>query len=382
MRENRWFKVLDRRVGVPLVAVLGWLLRRLELLRLPPRPLGPGGRVLVVKLSGLGDSLLLLPCLAALRADLGPQGRLEVLCTSVNAAAFQGLPWVDAVHLFEPGALFSRPWRPLAQLAGLRRRRFQVGLDYEQWLRTSPLLLLAAGARRRIGFDSPGQRRAGLFHAGVAMRKGEHEADNFAALTAAAGCKTPAAPYGGFVLAQGLYGTGGDAAPLHAVLLHPGCGGRGWQREWPEERWAALARGLAAAGWQVHLSGAGRREADANARISGLSGGAAQPLPFSPGLDGLSAALRSHRLLISGNTGVMHLAAGLGVPLLALHGPTDPVKWGPRALPGRARVLAAGIPCSPCLFYGFDYGCPLRTCMEAIPPERAQAAALELLAEA
>jgi ADP-heptose:LPS heptosyltransferase len=84
---------------------------------------------------------------------------------------------------------------------------------------------------------------------------------------------------------------------------------------------------------------------------------------------------------VSGNTGVMHLAAGLGLPLLALHGPTDPVKWGPRALPGRARVLEAGIACSPCLFYGFDYGCPRRDCMEAIPQERVTTQVLELLAE-
>jgi heptosyltransferase-3 len=380
MRESLFFKRLDRWVGVPLVALLGWLGRRAELFRVPPRRLGPGARVLAVKLSGLGDTLLLLPCLKALREQLGADGRLEVLCTRVNVAALRGVPWVDAVHLYEPADLLRRPWRVAAQLWSLRKAGFDLGLDYEQWLRITPLLLLAAGVRRRAGFDSPGQHRAGLFHAGVPMRKGEHEADAFAGLTAAVGCKVPVEAYAGFLARHQVYGARAWAPSGNGVLLHPGCGGRGWQREWPEERWISLAQGLAQAGWSVGLSGAGAREDQANARIAAAS--PARSVPPSEGLDGLVRTLLAQRLLISGNTGVMHLAAGLGVPLLALHGPTDPVKWGPRALEGRARVLEAGIPCSPCLFYGFDYGCPRRDCMEAIPRDRVQTQALELLAEA
>jgi ADP-heptose:LPS heptosyltransferase len=382
VRESLFFKRLDRWLGVPLVATLGWLGRRAELFRLPPRRLGPGSRVLAVKLSALGDTLLLLPCLKALRDHVGPGGRVEVLCTRVNEAALRGLPWLDAVHVYEPGDLLKRPWRVLGLLMDLRRRRFDLGLDYEQWLRITPLLLLAAGTRRRAGFDSPGQHRAGLFHAWAPQRRGEHESDAFAALTAAAGCQAGVEGYAGFLARHGLYGASAWSPQGRSVLLHPGCGGRGWQREWPEERWVALAQALAAAGWEVGLSGAGDREDAANARIAAASAGAARTLPPSDGLEALARALLAQRLLVSGNTGVMHLAAGLGVPLLALHGPTDPVKWGPRALPGRARVLEAGIACSPCLFYGFDYGCPRRDCMEAIPQDRVRTLALELLAEA
>ncbi|HXB97916.1 MAG TPA: glycosyltransferase family 9 protein [bacterium] len=380
MRESLFFKRLDRWLGIPLVALLGWLGRRAELFRVPPRRLGPGARVLAVKLSALGDTLLLLPSLKALREQLGDGGRLELLCTRVNAAALAGVPWVDELHVFEPGDLWRRPWAVLALLRALRRKRFDLGLDYEQWLRVTPLLLLAAGPRRRAGFDSPGQHRAGLFHASAPQRKGEHESDAFAALTAAAGGKVAVEDYAGFLARHGLYGARAWTPQGRGVLLHPGCGGRGWQREWPEERWIRLAQDLAAAGWEVGLSGAGEREEAANARIAAAS--PARPVPPAEGLEALVRSLLSRRLLISGNTGVMHLAAGLGVPLLALHGPTDPVKWGPRALPGRARVLEAGIACSPCLFYGFDYGCPRRDCMEAIPQDRVKTQALELLAEA
>jgi ADP-heptose:LPS heptosyltransferase len=378
LREKQLFKAVDRYVGIPLVAVLGWLWRLGELLRVPARPLGPGSRVLVVKLSALGDTLLLLPCLEALRAQVGPQGRLEFLCSGVNAAALEGLPWVDQVHRFEPG----RPWALLGLLAGLRRKRFHLGLDYDQWLRVTPLLLLAAGTRRRAGFDSPGQHRRGLYNAWAPQRRGEHECDAFNALTRAAGCNVEPAPYGGFIAARGLYGASAMMARGGGVLIHAGCGGKGWQREWPEERWAALAQALQARGLTVRLSGSGPREAAQNGRIIALSGGAAQAAPQTPGLAGLCALLQSQALLISGNTGVMHLAAGLGVPLLALHGPTDPVKWGPRALPGRAAVLAAAIPCSPCLFYGFDYACPRRDCMESLTLAAAESAALSLLAAA
>ena len=73
-----------------------------------------------------------------------------------------------------------------------------------------------------------------------------------------------------------------------------------------------------------------------NHRIAPLSGGRGQALgPGRLACTDLAQVLGQSRLLVSGNTGVMHLAAGLGVPLLALHGPTDPVKWGPLGL-GRA----------------------------------------------
>lgn len=380
MRETRAFKLLDRWAGIPLVFLAGLWSRFFGVFVGGQPELGPGQRVLVLKLSAMGDTLLMLPCLKALKQAVGPQGRVEFLCTSVNRAALEGVPWVDAVHVLAPSDLLRRPATAWALIRRLRRARFHLALDMDQWLRITPLLALACATQRRAGFRTAGQHRHYLYHASLRQTADVHESKQFAALTKKAGCNIPVDDYAGFLAREGLFGARAWERPKAAlVLLHPGAGGKGWQREWPEERWAALAKRLSAEGSTVRLSGAGTREAAMNERIRHLSGSDAQPLALGPSLSDLAAALLESRLLVSGNTGVMHLAAGLGVPLLALHGPTDPVKWGPQGLPKRATVLRANLACSPCLMLGFEYGCQGRPCMESIPlgqVERACANAL------
>lgn len=383
MRETRAFKLLDRWVGIPLVFLAGLWSRFFGVFVGGQPALGPGQRVLVLKLSALGDTFLMLPCLKALKEAVGPEGRVEFLCTSVNRAALEGLPWVDAVHLLAPTDLLRRPGKAWALIRGLRGRRFHLALDMDQWLRITPLLSLACATQRRAGFRSPGQHRHYLYHASLRQTADSHESKQFAALTKKAGCNVAVEDYAGFVAREGLYGAKVWRRPqgkLAQVLLHPGAGGKGWQREWPEESWAALARQLTAGGSRVRLSGAGSREAGMNERIHRMSQGEAHALHGGGSLRDLVHALLESRLLVSGNTGVMHLAAGLGVPLVALHGPTDPVKWGPQALPARAQVLRANLGCSPCLMLGFEYGCQDRPCMESIPlgqVQRACATALQ-----
>src|SRR5258705_7752316 len=102
MRGNSFFKLIDRLVGVPKLAFLAFLKR------LRPAPSGPerkprglsrGSKLLVVKLSAMGDCLLLLPILRAAREAIGPAGRIEVVVTPVTAMVVQDLGWIDAVHV-------------------------------------------------------------------------------------------------------------------------------------------------------------------------------------------------------------------------------------------------------------------------------------------
>jgi ADP-heptose:LPS heptosyltransferase len=78
----------------------------------------------------------------------------------------------------------------------------------------------------------------------------------------------------------------------------------------------------------------------------------------------LASLLKKCKMLICGNTGIMHLACACGTPTVALHGPTDPVRWGP--LGEKNIVIQSDIPCSPCLYLGFEYGCKKPKCMELI----------------
>lgn len=122
--------------------------------------------------------------------------------------------------------------------------------------------------------------------------------------------------------------------PSGPAVLHVGAGSR--DKWWPMERWATLAAGLRGRGCAVRLI-AGEVELDRMNRQERAalehSGG-----EFLATLDDLAAALAGARLVVGADTGPTHLAAQLGVPTLALFGPTDPAIWGPRG--PAVRILA------------------------------------------
>lgn len=371
MRANSLFKWLDRFFGVPLV----WLLGRFKARR-QAQPLKPGSRLLLIKFSAMGDTLLLLPLIKAARQQLGPEGRLEMICTPVNQAVLKNIPWLDALHVIEPGKMLKAPWKLLGLLRGLRGQHFDVAIDFDQWLRITALLSLGSGAKLRVGFGTEGQSKDALFHLSAPNRKDAHEFFQFRELWAlAGGDDSKVESYDGFLKREGFLGA--RELPREAqklVVLHPGTGGaHGWQREWPIERFTEFSAWLKETmGARVAVSGAGPYEAALCAKI-----------PFDDncvdkGLKNLVEMLCRADLLVCGNTGVMHMAAGLGTPVLALHGPNPHIKWGP--LSDKARVILAKTPCSPCLSLGFEFGCPQRPCMESIDVEETENTAKAMLA--
>ncbi|MFH2053605.1 MAG: glycosyltransferase family 9 protein [bacterium] len=380
MRGNRTFKFIDRWIGIPLVGIAG----AARLLggrgrRSAGVPLGPGDRVLVVKQAALGDTLLLLPVLKALKDRVGPQGRVVLVATPVNREVAEACPWVDRVLLLDPERIVSRPQGLAGLIRRLRGERFALALDFDQWLRSSALLATASGAARRLGFRTSGQHRHHGFDGTVDQAPGVHEGELFARLAVAAGIDAGAIePYPGFLRRHGIWcdgprpDAGGDRPPR--IVFHPGCGSHGWQREWPLESYAELGALLQeGTGADVVVTGHGTHEVSLANELQHRGRFSFTNLAGRMSFRELADQLVRSDLVVCGNTGVMHLAAGLGVPLAALHGPTDPVKWGPNGGSPegdpRFQVVAADLPCSPCLFLGFEYGCPERPCMESLAVE-------------
>lgn len=375
MKGNKSFRKIDRYLGIPLVLAAGLLCRMLDFLIRPfPKPLAPGDRVLVVKLSALGDTLLLLPLFKALKQRVGKEGRVFMVATSINQAALEGFPYVDETLTMDFGLFLRNPlalWRFLRRLRGFKAL---LSLDFDQWLRVSPLLCFLSGSPLRYGFKTPGQHRHFLYAKTAPNGGGTHEAEQFASVAALAGIE-PASieTYNGFLEREGLYPGKDPASPdkggAWRVHFHPGCGASGGQREWPAASYAQLARDLSRAlDVKISLTGFGAHEEDLAGEIIRQSGIAFENHCGRLDPRQLADLLRQADLVVCGNTGIMHLAAGLGRPLVALHGPTDPVKWGPlpSAREGETRVISSHLLCSPCLNLGFEYGCPFRCCMESI----------------
>ena len=141
------------------------------------------------------------------------------------------------------------------------------------------------------------------------------------------------------------------------IIIHPGAGSH--RKRWPAQRFAALGAALAQRGHQVILI-EGPADAEVVAKVQEH---AAAPFPVLRNLDTrrLAAAITGARCFVGNDSGATHLAGAVGVPTLALFGPTDPVSWAPL---GNARVLRRC--CTQTVQQGQIMVCDDPSCMEAI----------------
>ena len=307
----------------------------------------------------LGDTVMALPALAALRAGL-PEARITVVGRWASVLRGQRVADVLIAYPRRRGrrralarALASDP----ADLALLLPGSFEAALAAWRWR-----------ARRRVGFDGDG-RRPLLTDAAARPSPREHQVDEYRRLVERLGIAAPAdaprlevpADAGAEASVSALLAEAGVKPGDRLVGLHLGVAG-GHAKRWPSERFAALADRIAAAGRTALLLG-GPDDAPiaARAREEARSGPASLVGKDRPAL--LPHLLGRLGALVSGDTGVAHLAAALGVPTVTLFGPTDPALSAPRG--ASADAIVGPAPCAPCLLDE----CPIdHVCMRAISP--------------
>ncbi len=354
---------LDFAVGVPLIGAL-------SLFRKRPAPVPfKIHKILVIKLAAVGDTILLLPVLRALHKAL-PGSSIDWLVSSVNAE-------MASVTSFHTRALIMpclTPWSLGSLIKRLRRERYDLVIDFEQWARGTAILSSLIGAKRTLGFQTPRQHRSALYSDTVTKSFDRHEIEDFFALASKAvpliPDMTPLLEETGEGLnelrlkAPSLF----DAGPtVWTVLLHPGCGSDGYPREWLVERYIELGRWLRST-FNARLMLSGGPEETINAQAVATGVGNVVNLAGLLSWKATISLVKRADLLVSGNTGVMHIAAALQKPQIALHGPTDPGLWGP--LNPRAVVIKTSCPGCPSLKLGFEYHRYDQSCMARIPVDQ------------
>lgn len=366
---------IDRRFGGALIArvkpqAAEWPAARGTA---PPPPADEVRRLLVIRPGGLGDAVLMWPMLDALRAAF-PAARLDVLGERRNAGAF-GLG-ESVVNLLCYDAA------PLRTLRRLRQARYDLIVDTEQYHHLSVLLANALRPRWLCGFATLGRER--LHTHTVTYDESTYELVSFLRLAASVTGRAPHFdPERRFLqvpaaarewAAQALQRAGGR--PVVAIMPVAGS----TYRLWPAERYAEVARWLMARGYHVALLG-GRDGVTVAQKIA--AGAAPQLLSNFAGRTGLAQTagiLGQACLLLGADTGILHLAYGLGTPTVSLFGPALFRKWQP---PGRRhRMVRLGLACSPCTRFGEVPPCPYEVaCMSGITVEAVVAAVAELLPE-
>lgn len=368
LRGRKGFKRVD--------ALMGGLLCRLTPRQRPRDPREDPPRTIVVsKLAAMGDTILLLPHLRLVR-EAFPNARIIALASSVNRDVFDLWGGVDRIVEWSPAGT-------LKAVSEIRKERADTAVDFEQWTHVTTLVLAWAGVPRRIGFATAGFARGRLYTDSVSHDGRVHEGEMFGRLLAplglqpAAGPPRVSIPLDRRAAIKERVATAGLRPGAQIIVIHPGCGAHGWQREWPAARYAAAIDALSDTGsCAVVLTGSAGERALAE-ETAALCRTPSWVAAGELSLLDLAALVAEAGVVVCGNTGIVHLAEAVGTPVVAIHGPTDPVRWGPRD--PRSRTIKGNIPCSPCLTLGFEYACAGRPCMEAVGTREVAAAAAELI---
>lgn len=373
MRGNKLWKYLDAVAGTLLVLLLRILLGQKH--RTPPvQPV----KILVIKLAAMGDTVLLIPSLRALRKQF-PSSVIWMIDTAINEEVVAMVPqYVDVPMRFEIGKAMRDPLYFIRFIRHLRKQQFQVVVDFEQWSFVTAIISALSGATFSIGFKIPGKLRHLLYSQSYVRSQQHHEAQNMADLMIPLGIghvdlvlELPVALPAVEMIQRQLDDHGWKLSQT-IVVVHPGCGSHGFPREWPLDSYRLLCQSLHN---EVHpffiFTGSGPEEELTFALSQNCS---YQSMRWNGrSLSHLIALLSLADLVISGNNGVMHLAAALQRPQIALHGPTNAVKWGP--INPYAVVIQSSCPGCPCLDLGYEYHRTDGYCMAQITVEEVIAAA-------
>ena len=365
-------------------------------------------RILLIKPSAVGDVVHALPVLEKLRSRY-PRARIDWLITPDNAPLVRGHPALSNILLF-PRRDFSQPGRRTAALATLlrlvremRATRYDAVIDLHGQLR-SAFFSLASGAPVRIGFDRPIARGPSIFQGKplkniptrgwAGAREGSwlaynhripiptlevHAVDRYLWLGKLLGFDTappvfnfPVSPEAEARVSTLLSEYTGQ--PL--ALLAPGTL---WEtKQWTAEGFAAVARQLAEDGLTPLLIGS--KSDQPLGRFIRSRTPACIDLTGQTDLAEAVALIRHAAIVVTNDSGLMHIAAALGKPAVSIFGPTNPVQVGPYGQPGS--VVRLDLPCSPCNYRRLDQ-CPNgHACMRDLPASMVIARIRSLLAPA
>jgi len=291
----------------------------------------------------MGDIIHTLPAATALRqafpeVSLGwvvEERWAELLCTLPEPRSgprSPQRPLVDRVHTvntktWRRSLLSTQTWEQIAAgLSELRAQRYEVAVDFQGAVR-SAVLARWSGAPVVYGVAQPRENVASMFYTRQVIARGSHVVEQNLSLAEAVARRRLEMPKIEFPHDQAVETQCGDRLQHGIgdfVLLNPGAG---WgAKQWPAERYGHVARRLAEDGVKS-LINFGPGEELLMRAVESASEGTAKGIACS--LTELIALTRRARLFVGGDTGPMHLAAALGIPVVAIFGPTNPARNGP-----------------------------------------------------
>ncbi|MEW6584452.1 MAG: lipopolysaccharide heptosyltransferase I [Nitrospirota bacterium] len=319
-------------------------------------------KILIVKPSSLGDIVHSLPFLTAMKQRFPASGIHWVV-----AKGFEGLiedhPMIDKLWIIHKDS-----WRKI-ECAGstvkeitslfkdLKKEKFDLVIDLQGLLR-SGLITAATDAPVRIGFEEAREGSRLFYTQTIKGGRDVHAVDRYLKVAEFLGCRSDDVCFH-FPSSLNMADIGGKfSLPKTYAVLVPGA--RWHTKRWPPEKFGELALRLPL---ETVIVG-GKGDIGMSDMIAALSQGKATSLAGKTSLKELIEIMRNAKFVISNDSGPMHIAAALGIPVFAIFGPTDPRRTGPY---GKGNtIIREDVSCAPC----FKKKCDDVKCMRSLSVER------------
>ena len=348
------------------------------------------GRILIIRLSAIGDVVRTMPCLAVLRRNF-PSAKITWLVEEKSRDLLDGQPELDELIVFPrtvwvAGLARGRWWAVGKEVVGfvrrLRQERFDLIIDFHGILK-SGLISMMSGAGVRVGFEkgfckewnylfnnwrvSLPRERLSRFERNLRLLEGVGLGTEDCRIRLSVSNEDRRYAHD-FLQRNGLLGQ----SPL--VALHPGTSERTHYKRWFPEAYARVADGLVEKlGASIIVTwGPGERETAEKVVSLMKSPGILSCLTRS--LKQLASIYANCQLYVGADTGPMHVASLMGVPVVGIYGPTDPVVNAP--YPDTPFIqVRKDVACNPCR----NLSCERLDCLKAISHEEVLNAAVSLL---
>lgn len=328
--------------------------------------------ILIIKLSAIGDVIHTLPSLRELR-KLYPDAHITWVVEEAAAELVQNHPDLDKVLIsrrkkwlrdFQNGQIRGPLREIVSFIKELRQRPYDLIIDFHGLLK-SALIVLFSGGKRKLGYDSL-QELSGLFYnEKIAENMAKHAVDRYLDFPCYLGAKIGQPEF--------ILPLTGDAnvksrsllnkynlAEKKYIAINPVAY---WETKlWDDKKFARLADAIKTR-LNLEVVFTGSKKESGDMIISQMSTKAINLGGETTLLD-LAYLYEKALLVITTDSGPMHLAAAVGTRVIALFGPTDPQRTGPY---GKGHsIIRTDLPCSPCFFKK----CPTKKCMQDISPEQ------------
>jgi lipopolysaccharide heptosyltransferase II len=335
-------------------------------------------KVLVIYLSGIGDTVMVLSCLRFICKNY-PNAEISVLASSRNYEIVKASPYCSRLFYLDTTEGISDFIRIFIRIMKeLRRIECDLVIDFEQFLRLSAIITFLSKARQRVGFRTPNQYRHWAYTETLTYDPSAHNFDNFLRLLNLLGIYDKPREleqiYVGKedrTVVERLIQENGISHRDLVIGIHPGSGSTGVSRRWEPAKYGAIADLLTDhRGAKIVFTGT-RDEQGLVRSILSTTRNTTSCSNFAGKvtLGQLPFLIKRCRVFLSNDTGPLHIAAAMKVPVVALVGPNTPMRYGP--IGEGHSIIYKSLDCSPCIVAheGIVPNCEDNRCMQEITVE-------------